>query len=375
MRAIDLPIELRRKMAPRLGENFFGPSPSVFVGHFGYPNVNVGPMGALEERQEIDDPSTWIKKDYADIIELRSLLVRSKQQQSIFSKGRFVGDVQDISLAVNNPDIELGFKKKPLMKISFSQYTQPMGPTGTIDKFRLAENPKIPKYMEAATASDVRAKESAWMLYKKDVDVYKITTVLSAGTLGIDKKLVPTRWSITATDDIIGKQLISGIRDFKQIEEARVFESQNLDNHFLIFLIPGSWEFENFEAWSKGSYWMFSEGAVAIEEEYEPFQGRKSYAEKQAGGYYASRLGIVEYLHKIKRQARVLAIREIYEGYSVPLGVWQVRQGVREAFSQQPEKFSSLKEAFDYGKARLKWPLDLYLKKSRMLQQRKLLDF
>ncbi len=373
MRALDLPIELRRKMAPRLGENFFGPSPSVFVGHFGYPNVNVGPMGALEERQEIDDPSTWIKKDYAEIIELRSLLIRSKQQQNIFSKGRFVGDVQDISLAVNNPDIELGFKKKPVMKISFSQYTQPMGPTGTIDKFRLAENPKIPKYLEAATASDVRAKESAWMLYKKDVDVYKITTVLSAGTLGIDKKLVPTRWSITATDDIIGKQLISGIRDFRQIEEIRVFESQNLDNHYLIFLIPGSWEFENFEAWSKGSYWH-SAGGVQIEEEYEPFEGRKGYAEKQAGGYYASRLGIAEHLHKIKRQARVLAIREIYEGYSIPLGVWVVREGVRDAFKQQ-SKFATLKEAFSYAATRLKWPLQQYLRKSRMFNQSRLTNF
>lgn len=374
MRAMDLPAELRRKMAPRLGENFFGPSPSVFVGHFGYPNVNVGPMGALEERQEIDDPSQWIKKGYAEIIELRSLLVRSKQEQSIFSAERFVGDMQDISMAANSPDIEIGFRKKPLMKISFSQYTQPMGPTGEIEKFRLAGNPRIPKQVEYIARDDIKAAQAASALYGKGIDVYKITTILSAGTLGIAKKLVPTRWSITATDDIIGRQLISGIREFKQLEGVQVFESQNLDNRFVIFLIPGAWEFENFEAWSKGSYWH-SAGAVTIEEEYEPFEGRKGYAEKQAGGYYASRLGIVEHLQRIRRQARVLAIREIYEGYSIPLGVWVVRENVRDAFKENGKKFATLKEAFDYGKTRLRWPLQNYISKSRMFNQSRLTSF
>jgi DNA repair protein NreA len=248
MRALDLPIYLRKKMAPKVGENFFGPSPSVFIGHYGYPNVFAGPLGALEERQEIDDPSQWIKKDYAEIIELRSLMIRSKQAQNIFSADRFTHDMQDISLATNSPDIEVGFKKKPLLKFSVSQYTQPMGPTGMIDKFKVVENPKIPNFVEAVVTDDLKANDSAVSLYSKGIDVYKITTILSAGTLGIKKKLVPTRWSITATDDIIAKNLIKDIREFRQIDDILVFESQHLDNHFLIFLMPGSWEFENFEA-------------------------------------------------------------------------------------------------------------------------------
>ena len=375
MRAIDLPIHLRRKMAPKLGENFFGPSPSVFVGHYGYPDVNVGPMGMLEERPEIDDPATWLKKGYADIIELRSLLVRSKQRQSIFSAGRFASDVKDIAMAANRPDIEIGFRKKPVMKISFSRHTQPMGPTGTIETFRLAGNPRIPACMEKASQGDAKAADSAFLLYRKGVDVYKITTVLSAGALGVGTKLVPTRWSITATDDMLAKRLIAEIREFRELENVHVFESRNLDNHFLIFLMPGKWEFENFEAWSRGSYWMSGEGAVNIEEEYEPFEGRKSYAEKQAGGYYASRLGIAEHLHKARRQARVLAIREIYDGYSIPLGVWQVRENVRNAFAQEGKKFASPKEAFGYAASRLKWPIQQYLRRGRMLAQSRLTSF
>jgi hypothetical protein len=374
MRALDLPIEIRRKMAPKISEHFFGPSPSVFVGHFGYPNVFAGPLGALEEREDIDDPSQWIKKDYADIIELRSLLIRSKKQQSVFSSGRFVRDIQDLSLAVNSPDIEVGFRKKPLLRMSFSQYSQPMGPAGTIKNFHVVENPKIPEFVGSVVGDEMKASDSAVSLYDKGLDVYKITTILSSGSLGINKKLVPTRWSITATDDIIAKSLLKGIREFRQLDGFQVFESFHLDNHFLIILMPGAWEFENFEAWSKGSYWS-SGNRVSIEEEYEPFEGRKSYAEKQAGGYYASRLAISEHLHRIKKQASVLAIREIYEGYSVPLGVWQVRENVREAFKEDPKKFQNLDSAIKYASTRLRYPFSEYRKKSVLLNQSKLTNY
>jgi DNA repair protein NreA len=369
MRAVDLPPEIRKKMAPKISESFFGPSPSVFVGHFGYPNVFAGPLGALEERQDIDSPANWLGKSYADIIELRSLLVRTKQKQSIFSRDRFTSDIQDLSMAINSPDIEVGFKKKPQLKISFSNFNLPMGPAGMIDSFKVVENPKIPQSVEYIAKDDLKAAQSAFSLYDKGLDVYKITTILSSGTLGIKKKLVPTRWSITATDDIIGKSLLSSVREFRQLDDFLVFESERLDNHFVILLMPGAWEFENFEAWAQG------QNDVMLGEEYEPFEGRKEYAMNQAGGYYASRLAIIEHLYKMKRQARVLAVREISEGYSVPLGVWQVRENVRSAMARGPIRFQSLAESLQYMKAKLRWPLDRYLKKSRMLAQKKITDW
>ena len=46
-----------------------------------------------------------------------------------------------------------------------------------------------------------------------------------------------------------------------------------------------------------------------------------------------------------KKQATVLIVREIREGYYAPLGVWQVRENVRNAMDSHPEKYQSFDEA------------------------------
>ena len=38
---------------------FFGPSMTTFVGHYGHPNVFVGPMGIIEPKDNITDPGSW----------------------------------------------------------------------------------------------------------------------------------------------------------------------------------------------------------------------------------------------------------------------------------------------------------------------------
>ncbi|MFN3528143.1 MAG: hypothetical protein ACK4YO_03480, partial [Candidatus Altarchaeaceae archaeon] len=79
----------------------------------------------------------------------------------------------------------------------------------------------------------------------------------------------------------------------------------NLFNHFEILLIPGNWEFEQFEAWAPDTLWTIGNESYAINLEAEYYKGRNDYAIKEGGGYYASRLAVLEYLKKIKRQARV----------------------------------------------------------------------
>jgi len=74
-----------------------------------------------------------------------------------------------------------------------------MGPTGTIEDFRIADNPKIPRKVDALACDEVRAKDAAYELYRNRYDVYYIMSVLSSGALGrVEKRtMVPTRWSIT----------------------------------------------------------------------------------------------------------------------------------------------------------------------------------
>ena len=77
----------------------------------------------------------------------------------------------------------------------------------------------------------------------------------------------------------------------------------------------------------------------------------------------------------MRRQARVVVFREIYEGYTVPLGVWVVREIVRNAMKNKPERFNTLREGFKHLNNKLRIPIENYMVQSRILKQRRLTDF
>ena len=119
---------------------------------------------------------------------------------------------------------------------------------------------------------------------------------------------------------------------------------------------------------------MHSEEPV-IAYEHEKNEGRWDYALNEGGGYYAGRFAVCEALDCMRRQARVIIFREIYEGYVMPVGVWEVRENVRKAMKNNPRKFASLKEALlDVG-TRLRIPLNRYMEKSEILKQKRLTDY
>jgi len=368
---------VEKRLEGKMGREFFGPSYSVFVGRYGYPRVNVGPMVAVEEKPGLDSPNQWLDRDYGDIVELRSLLLRSKQREAVRSRSRLVLESQELVLASRPTDVEMAFKKDPVYRVSFSDVVQPMGPSALLDRMRVTENVHVPRKVDKIVSDELKASEQSYELYKTGQDVYKISAILSSGALGLEKnkKLVPTRWGITTSDSIIAKELMKNVREYPPINEHIVFESKHLDNHFVILMMPGSWEFENFEAWTPGSMWSQNLKKTEILEEYEPFKGRTKYAELEGGGYYASRIACVEKLHEMKRQARVVVFREIYEGYVVPLGVWVVRQTARSAYKNKPHKFATLKEALEHINKRLRLPVSEYRKQSKILGRKTLLDF
>jgi hypothetical protein len=364
------------KLKLNIGKEFFGPSTSVFVGHSNYPNVFVGPIGAIENENVVDNPSKWFGMDYSKIIEMRSLTIRSKSIQNVKSKGRFVEENQLLAMSRKPTDVDLKFLSKPNFKISFSDITQPMGASAPIENMKVVENPKIPHKVEKVVNDELKAVEQVNILHKS-FDIYYITNIFSSGALGKyeNQKLVPTRWSITAVDDILAKEMMKRIREYPEINSYLVYESEYLDNRFVILLMPGKWEYENFEAWAPGSSWAQDAKETFVLEEYEPFEGRKKYADREGGGYYAARFAVCEALDKMKRQARVIVFREVSEGYVVPLGVWQVRENARNAMKQNPEKFQSLNEALSYINSKLKVPISQYKKQSKILQQKSLFDF
>lgn len=350
---------------PPVKESFFGPSSGIFVGRTGYPDVFAGPLGILGTSLA-DSPSEWFGMRYSDIISMRFSIIRSKEKRSVRSSDRTVSDMQDIVIAKSPTDIEMLFRKKPVHKMTFSPVTQPMGPSAELVKLTLAGSPKISGRVEQIVRDDIMAADATGMLYKEGVDVYQLSNILSSGVLGIKKKMVPTRWSITGIDDTLCKGMMDEIRQFPETGKYMLFSSAFLYNSFHILLMPGKWEYENFES---------SPDDGLMVEEYEPFHGRKAYAEKEGGGYYAARFAVCEALKRMRKQARVIVFREIGKGYSVPLGVWVIRQTVRDAMKKKPLEFSSYAEVVGYLQGKLHIPMKEYAKRSVILQQRRLNEF
>lgn len=363
-----------KRGAERLGKKeIFGESAEVFVGSFGYPSVSWGPVVPLKEYAEERE---IYEMGYEKIIEHRANVVRGRRQGGIRPEGRIADETRDVAMSVRPVDLEMKFIREPVFDMKFSSVAQPMGASGAMRDVKLCGNPKIPKKTDELLHEGGRAAEIATEMFETGLDNYYITKVLSAGLLGMkdSRKMVPTRWSITATDDMLGKHIMERVRGYREASDFYVLSHESLSNHFEIIVMPGKWEFENFEAWAPGTIWTQGGGEFRVSQEHEPFEGRTKYAESQAGGYYAARIGVLEFLDRIRRQGRVVSIREVYEGYQVPVGVFQVRENVRDA-TLNVRKHPTLGEALGSAGGRLRGDISEYVGRSIILRQRRLGEF
>lgn len=90
-----------------------------------------------------------------------------------------------------------------------------------------------------------------------------------------------------------------------------------------------------------------------------------------AGAYFAAKLGVAEYLAKIKRQSGVLVLREIRPEYSIPVGVWQVREGIRNAMKMKPKFANDFEESLNIACTGMSISKSEWLAHGNILQQRK----
>jgi hypothetical protein len=354
--------------------SIFGASPpSVFVGRYNYPDVKAGPMipPQLEgdEAMLLEDPKALLKMSIQDIISSRSQLVRANTGINV-KKARspdnpLIERSQELALSKTPVDTEAWFNKPISNKLKFDNVLTPMGPSGDLKKFDITENPKVPKKVDSLVYDDdALAKDAISELWSGNIPAEHISRLLSIGLLGQERKLVPTRWSITAVDDMVGKDLLQGIRDYQQLSEVTVLSGGVFGNHFEIVLIPRMFSFELIEVWMPRTVW--SGGSTWIESDHEDFGGKNKYS-NLAGGYYAARLGALEYLHSIRRQATVFMVREIRPEYWAPLGVWVVRECVRKAFEGEPEKFESVDLALVDISTRLNTSSSQWMPKAALL--------
>ena len=348
--------------------------PAVFVSWKNYPKVEVAPMEATSFVNIADNPRYWTEMSVEEIVGIRSSLIRPTIRADVYTASNPTNDVltvQELAMSKRPVAVETILEKEPKPKIEFGQFIAPMGPKAPAKKIVPQENPKTDKNVEKFYYDEVKAEDAVISLFENGYDVYKLSRILSAGILGIprNRKLVPTRWAITATDDIIYRKEIGRIKSYEPINEFRVYEGHRFDNHFYIIFMPDVWGFELLEAWAPGSVWYSGDEPIILND-WEGYNGRKGYADNVGGSYYAARIAVIEHLLREKRQARVVIFREVHEGYYIPLGVWQVRENVRKALESKYGRFSTLKEALDYVRPKLRIPLERWTSKSELIREK-----
>ena len=192
--------------------------PSIFIGSkLKYPLVNVGilsPLSHDEDAWVYDDAKYWADKNFSigDVVSLRDSLLNSRFQSKVTDSRlnkKFVQIAQEIAIASKPVDIEIELKNRLKVGGGKDRIVTSHGMRAGLKKAKITGNVKIHRKVDKVMNDEIKASEGIDLLYRSNFDEYTLSKILSVGVLGLkkNKKLVPTRWSITATDDMIGMKL------------------------------------------------------------------------------------------------------------------------------------------------------------------------
>ena len=347
--------------------------PSVFVGSYGYPKVGVCPMDPPihGDTSVFDIPEQWVGKSLEEIVNFRLNLVRGINKLSITeTEGRFIENLQDVAMSSGPIDSEIKFVKETVPVTSIDSQTAPFGPIGEIKNATFSPTSSNTHIEKVFYDYDLKADDAVMKLYNSGISISTIQKCFSIGMLGKNRKLVPTKWSITATDDLISKNMVKDILEYDILDSFNVFRFEHLGNSFAIILFPHRWVFEMQEAWYAGN-------SIGFGSDHEDAKGI-NHPPAIAGAYFAAKLGVSEYLSKIKKQSGVIIFREIHPEYAVPVGVWQVREGVRQAMKTKPSNSESIKDAIHLATKSMSISENEWLSHGtmlKMLKQKSISDF
>ncbi len=378
--------------------------PGVFVGRFGYPKVFVGPMvpPVSGDTTILDTPEWWMGKGFDEIVDYRYSLLRGYSRANIqdASKGsKIIDTLQEVAMMTKPVETELLLTRPPRKILDMREDSQPFGPIAPLSSFQTGSSSVDDRIEKAFYDRDLLADEAVLRLYRDSVLVTRIQRAFSLGMFGEGKrrKLVPTRWSITAVDSNLSLRLMARVRHHPLIDEYRVYKYTYLDNIYVGILTPESWRFEWIEAWFEPELLATSFPDVNLARDVEIFdytspkgyrpvalgdsegyRGRKTYA-RPGGCYYSARLAVSEYLDSIGRQAGAIMLREIHPGYIMPVGVWNVRESLRALLKAGFERFDTMDAALDYTTTILEIPKRGWIETSDLLQrayfQRKITEY
>ena len=148
-------------------------------------------------------------------------------------------------------------------------------------------------------------------------------------------------------------------------------------------LLPGPWSYEMMECWEANSIWTQDVPGVQraldyakapmIMQDHEMETGRTKYASSITGAYYAARREIVEMLYLNHKCARAIVFREVGGGYLTPLGVWEIRETIRDTLkdgfnAESIKSHETLRDALTRIKEDMRIPLTFWMQTSKFLK-------
>lgn len=350
--------------------------PSLFVGEYGYPHVRVGPMVPPYhgDTSILDNPELWLGKSLEEIVNYRINLLKGTMIHNVSKiSDRYIESLQDMALSKRAVDSTMTFEKIPSqylneMVLSKSDLEEiPTVFSAPVSDFKIYPSTSDEKIEKKYYDGDLLASDAVVELYDNNVDITRIAKVLSIGMLGRKKnrKLVPTKWSITAADDIVSMNLLKKIKDNSVLDCYLVFDFNHLGNYYSIIFIPDDvWNFEMIESW------IDTNGRVHIGSDYESGKNIDHYP-SIAGAYFAARLAATEYLFKKRKKSSVLILREIHPEYFMSLGVWQIREAIRESLKWKGKKFETFDSALKYGVSKTSLSANEWIKNSSIMRNKK----
>ncbi|MHB8352093.1 MAG: Nre family DNA repair protein [Thermoplasmata archaeon] len=368
------------------GREFQGSSPpALFVGRFGYPKVSVGPLLSPNHGDTLllDSPEEWVGRSVAEVVGFRMGLIRGMQTIRVTdaeSPGRIAEQLQLLALASGSAEAEATFRRPPRGRITLSDGSPPAGPSAPLEQIHLEVRRVDARLDRLHGDIHANARTAVRELYAHDVPVSRIQRALSAGTLGRrgSRRFVPTRWSITAVDDMLGKENLERVRRLPELGEIRIQELVALGNRWMLVRLPGTYRYESIEAWYPETFWNPHPTNIVLMGDHEGHWGRRTYA-SIGGCYYAARLAFSEAMLRDGRQGGALLLREVHPGEILPLGVWNVREHVRAALRTPFRTVAGLDELIAEIGRFLAIPSDRWIGASSLLResrgQRRLEEF
>ncbi|RFA95256.1 Nre family DNA repair protein [Pyrobaculum aerophilum] len=325
-------FKLALSKASRL-EIFGSTPPTAVVGEHGWPKVRVyvgePPDVFGDDAKKYDDPSALWGLPLEEIAKLRSYLTFGVKTAKTPWE---LGELPLAAVSTRPVDLEIKLSKPPAPRLVFDLREKPLGPTAPLEKARVVDNPSVPKPLEKLISDNLTASEAAVELYARGVDIYTIQRAFALGLIGVKhrRRLVPSRWSITAVDTAVGDWLASKVRYFPEINSAVYAYGEYLDNRYLVLIKPGPLRFVYLERW----HWRGKLVEVLVKED---VRGERSTMD---GGYEAARVAVLEKLYALRRRGSVAIVRSIGEGYYISVGNWQIRETLRRAsFKPLDEEF------------------------------------